>query len=302
MSRSLPPLQSLRYFEAAARLASFKAAAAELHVTQGAVSQQIRSLEEFVGIQLFKRLTRGVALTKGGWRLKSAADRALSEVNDAVLEIWSEAEKPVISVEVGPCFSARWLAPRLGDFYQRYPHVGVNLHHSIGGLLPTQDIDVAILWGAGDWKANDVRQLLPIGLQPVCAPNVLARGFRIDQLGKLDKLPVLHARDREDWRNWLAHAGLPVEIAESGLVYDEPNVVIEAAVAGMGVALGYFSLYEADIASNRLVRADPRTTPSRRSYYCMRCSSDTRRTRAVRDFYDWLFTQAHQEAMDKSLQ
>jgi LysR family glycine cleavage system transcriptional activator len=302
MSRSLPPLQSLRYFEAAARLVSFKAAAGELHVTQGAVSQQIRSLEEFFGMRLFERLTRGVALTKAGLRLKSATDRALSEVNDAVLDIRSEVEKPVISVEVGPCFSARWLAPRLGNFYERHPNVRVNLHHSIGGLLPTGDIDIAILWGAGGWKANDVRHLLPITLQPVCAPHLLTGRFEIEQLGNLEKLPLLHARDREDWRSWLAHAGLPVEIAESGIVYDEPNVVIEAAVAGMGIALGYFSLYEADIASNRLVRADPRTAPSRRSYYCMRCSPDTRGGVATRDFYDWILTQAHQEARVGSLQ
>lgn len=292
MAATLPPLQLFRYFDAAARLGSFKAAAVELNVTQGAVSQRIRALEEFVGQPLFDRLTRKVVLTEAGERLSAASDLALRELTQAIREVRVSGTELTVNVEVGPFISSRWLAPRLSKFYELHPKANVVLHHSIGGRLPGRDIDVAILWGEGSWKAQAIRLILPVKLQPICTPLVLDHIKACGGIAGNHGLPLLHVQDRSDWDQWFRQAGLNPELAKHGPIFDEPNVIIEAAVGGQGIALGYLPLSNLDIKSGRLTVADPVSANSTRSYYLVLNTLDTLRTPAVRRFHDWIVSEA----------
>ena len=286
---SLPPLQSFRYFDAAARLGSFKAAANELNVTQGAISQQIRALEVFLNRPLFERLVRKVILTEEGVILSQATNRALADLTEAVREIRSRTCKPTITVEVGPFISARWLTPQLKDFYHRHGDVEVDLHHAIGGHTPDRAVDLAILWGDGKWPAAEVRLLVPISLQPICSPTALANA---SPLTGLPSLPLLHVRDRQDWREWLTSAGHPGSLADEGPVFDEPNVAIEAAAAGLGLAIGYLPLIDAELRTGRLAPAHPHVAACSRGYYCVVATASALRLQPVRKFHDWLLDAA----------
>lgn len=287
----LPPLQTIRYFEAAARLGSFKAAATELNVTQGAVSQQIRALELYLQQPLFERLTRKVVLTEDGRRLFQAVDRALSEMTDAVREIRAKKSWPVVTVQVGPFFSTRWLTPRLHKFYQEHPGIEVRLHHSMSREAPSREVDLTIRWGLGDWPAAKIELLVPVRLQPICSPTLAGSGLLFSDVQNRPPT-LLHVRDRDDWRDWLEHVSLPTGLADSGPVFDEPNVCIEAAASGLGIAMGFFPFIGAELQSGRLVLAHERQTPCRRNYFCVLGSSGVLKARPVLKFYDWLMSEA----------
>ncbi len=287
----LPPLQTIRYFEAAARLGSFKAAALELNVTQGAVSQQIRALEMFLEQRLFERLTRKVVLTEEGRRLFQAADRALFEMTEAVREIRSRSSKPVVTVQVGPFFSTRWLTPRLSKFYREYPGIEIRLHHSLSRETPSREVDLAIRWGLGDWPAASIQLLVPVRLQPICSPAAARNGSPFADVRNAPPT-LLHVRDRDDWRDWLEQAHLPLGLADSGPIFDEPNVGIEASASGLGIAMGFFPFIDAELDSGRLVMAHELKTICRRSYFCVLPSSAAIRARPVLKFYEWLMAEA----------
>jgi LysR family glycine cleavage system transcriptional activator len=285
LRRFLPPLSSLRHFEAAARLESFKDAAAELNLTPGAVSQRIAELERFLRAELFERSRRQVLLTEDGKRFAETVGRALDEIADASIAIRNRTETNAVRVEIGPFFSARWLTPRLARFMQCHPEVDLNLLHTIGRRLSAAEVDLSIRWGTGNWPHFSAERLLEVELQPVAAPNA-------DFVNSLRRLPhvanrLLHTQSRGEWTTWLAGAGLPVELANEGVVLDEPNVAVEAAVAGRGIGMGYFPLMEEEIRAGRLVRLFSQRVPSRNAYYLL-TSARGRRSASVHHFVEWL--------------
>jgi LysR family transcriptional regulator, glycine cleavage system transcriptional activator len=284
--RALPPLSSLRHFEAAARLESFKDAAAELNLTQGAVSQQIAELERFLGVDLFERSRRRVVLTEDGKRFAEAVQHALDEIAAAALIIRDRTDTKSVRVEVGPFFSARWLAPRLTRFMQRHPEVELNLVHTVGRRLGAGEVDVSIRWGDGHWPNFSSERLLEVELQPVAARSLRTTAGTAKDIAKVAHL-LLHTQDRSAWSDWLAGAELPEEIATEGTVFDEPNVAVEAAAAGRGIGMGYFPLTEEDTRSGRLICLYTVRVPARNAYYLLR-SARGRHSTSVRVFIDWL--------------
>ena len=169
------PLHAVRHFEAAARLGSFKSAAGELNVTQGAVSQQIRELESFLETRLFERSARKVTLTEEGRRLSQVATQALTALMRIAREIRGSSGNRTLRVEVGPFFSAHWLAPRLGQFIRQHPEINVHLYHTVLNRLPDTDVDVSVI-SCGDphmdhapFDTDDRRRIVQIDSLSNCA-------------------------------------------------------------------------------------------------------------------------------------
>ncbi len=265
MSLRLPSLTALRMFEAAARHGSFTKAAAELHVTQAAVSHQLRALEEQLGISLFQRSTRRLKLTPAGQRLLPAVSDAFETLGRAVADI-GRGER-LLSITTTPSFGARWLAPRLGRFAAANPDIDLSVRHSTTVLdLAREGLDFAIRWGKGQWPGVTAELIGPSAISLVASP-AYARRLRLKQPADVARATLLHEETREDWMEWLLVAGLDRALAHRGIVFDDENAMIQAALDGQGLALLARSLAEADIKAGRLVSPFDLTFAEGYGYY-----------------------------------
>jgi LysR family glycine cleavage system transcriptional activator len=256
MVRRLPPLRSLRAFEAAARHLSFARAAEELHVTPAAISQQVKLLESHLGVALFRR---GAQLT-----LTEAAAAALPLVSDsfdlmerAVERLRQGRDHGPLVVSAPPSFAARWLIPRLGRFQERYPEIDLRLSASTRLVdFATEDVDLAIRYGAGRYAGLRVERLKAEEVVPVATPHLAER---LKQVADLLEVPLLHnsALDWDTtfptWPVWLANAGVAVPPGLKARVFDDFNLVLQAVLAGLGVALVWRTLVADELTAGRLV-------------------------------------------------
>ena len=256
----LPPLHALRAFEAAARHLSFSRAAEELGVSPAAVSQQIQQIEEFAGQPLFKRLTRRVELTDAG----AAAMPLVREAMSLFLEASRVMRLPLrgkrVSVSVAPSFAAKWLVPRLERFKELHPDIEIWVHADMAlSDLAVADIDVAIRYGPGGYADVHAERLLAESVTPVCSPALLSGEFKVAAPADLKNVGLLHDEsvDRDPscptWGMWLAARGLDQVDGRKGQRFNQSSLVIEAAIAGKGVALAKRQLAAADIAAGRLL-------------------------------------------------
>jgi LysR family transcriptional regulator, glycine cleavage system transcriptional activator len=254
---TLPSLNGLRAFEAAARHLSFTRAAAELNVTQTAISHQIRRLEEELGLRLFVRKNRALALTAKakdylpGIRaafndLRLATDRLLRKDDDNVLTISTLASR-----------AAKWLLPRLSTFQEAHPNIDVRITTSTSLVdFRSGDVDAAIRYGRGHWQGVRAQWLTADELFPVCSPALLTGEHALRTPEDLAHHPLLHSTGGydDDWRLWLTAAGLPTDISrQPGLTFDLIFMTVQAAIDGIGVAMGRTSYVQDDIAKGRLV-------------------------------------------------
>jgi len=200
MSRRLPPLNALRAFEAGARHLSFTLAAAELNVTQAAVSHQVRGLEDALGVKLFERRTRQLELTVAGRRLLPTVSEAFDRIAATVADLrLSELDAP-LSVTVTPHFGARWLAGRLSHFWRNHPEIDLRLHHSNRVLdLSQGEVDLGIRFGRGVWPGVVAEKLVPVERVPVCSPALLEGPHRLREPNDLVHHVLLHEQDHEEW-------------------------------------------------------------------------------------------------------
>jgi len=291
MTDPLPSLKAIRYFEAAARHLSFKRAAEEMNISQGAISQQIHSLEQFLGKPLFLRQTRKVQLTSSGWRLAQSASLAIKNLSETVTEIRNEGLRDVITVHTGPYFSARWLSPRLSSFSQKFPSTDLWMHHSTQSDPGWDtDTDIALLWGTGEWQNAIVEPLISVSMVPLCSPAMLTAttGTNLIMQGQT---PLLHYQNRQTWSEWLYSAGLDSTLAQKGPIFDDPNVIVGAASSGQGIALGFLPLANQDLSSDRLVVAHEHISESRFGYYIVMRDITPLPTK-VKAFRDWIIEEA----------
>ena len=250
MAWRLPSLSALRAFEAAARLSSFTRAAAELHVTQAAVSHQVRLLEEQLGVKLFERTTRRLGLTAAGQRLLPAASAAFEGLARAVAEIGRGEQ--LLAITTTPSFGANWLAPRLGRFAEHHPEIELSIRHAKALLdLRREGLDLAIRWGKGRWPGVEAELIGPSALAVVGAPAYLKR-LKLKAPADVARATLLHDETHEEWSEWLIVAGLDPALAKRGIVFDDENAMIQAAIAGQGLALEPRSVASAGIAAGRL--------------------------------------------------
>src|SRR5258708_1705420 len=266
MPGNLPPLETFRFFEAAARHLNFTRAAEEMHVTHGAVSQRIKRLEEHLGAPLFRRSGRRMLLTDEGSRLLERVRAAIRQIEEGVESIRPRNAEQILTISTVPCFAAYWLLPRLADFNEQHPDIQVNIRAALSLTNFTRDgVDMAVRFGPGTWPGLISIKLHDEELVPVCSPSF--RGGQLPRVpGDLLKVPLLHD-ERQPWSIWFEAVGLDYRDAGQGPRFGDGNLLLPAAVAGLGVALARASLVEADLASGRLVRLFSRSVPTRYSYF-----------------------------------
>ena len=248
------PLNALRVFEAVATHLSFTAAARELGVTTAAVSAQVKALEADIGVPLFRRHTRAVALTQEGAELLPGVRRGLEELRRAVDRIRRERVGGMLNLSVPSEFLQRWLLPRLGEFTRQHPEIEVRFGPARAALdFSRDDFHAAILYGSGQWTELKSERLLDEWVFPVCSPALLARLGPIETLADFARYPLIHSR-AEHWVDWLRRVGGDTTRAETVPLAEDSSATLTAVEQGKGVALARWSLVAADLAAGRLVR------------------------------------------------
>jgi len=290
MGRRLPPLNSLKSFEAAGRLLSFTAAAKELNVTQAAISHQIKVIEDFLGIALFDRYPRRLALTDQGKILLPEVIEAFDRVSLAVAAISREQFSNVLSVRLAPSFAAKWLSPRLKYFWLQFPEIDLRLYHAHPAVdFEREEIDIAVTYGKGDWPGVVVEKLLSLDFFPVCSPSFMVNDKPLNNLDNLRYYALLHDADYECWGDWLRLAGITDINANRGTIIDDTNVLIQAAMDGQGIALGSTTFVLDLLESGRLVKPFDVTLVNEYAYYVVYPETHLKNP-AVRAFKDWLLS------------
>lgn len=292
--RRLPPLSTLPVLEAAARLQSFSAAAEELHVTHGAISHQIRSLEDHLGVRLFAREGRRVTVTPDGASLAEQVRQALGLIASAVEAISPKARESRLTISVLPSFASRWLMPHMGGFLEKHPELEVHVQASIGLANFTSDgVDVAIRFGKGPWPGVHVERIAGDSHFVVCSPEFLRR-HKPETVADLLKLPLIRT-ELEYWVTWFKAAGIDEVPRMKGAEYNDAAMVLQAALDGEGIALTRRSLAESDLAKGRLVRPFDIEVAAPESYFLV-CLPQHRHSRKVTAFRDWLFSEIEWES------
>lgn len=290
MPRQLPPLTTLPAFDAAARHLSFTKAAAELHVTHGAISRAIRNLEDHLGTRLFERATRSVQLTPAGATYAAAIGGVLDRIGAATLIATASRSAGVLNVSTSDGFAGRWLVPRLHRFHRLHRDIDVRL--STSGQLTDfirDGIDIAIRYGAGGYEGVVSELLAEEEVSPVCSPALLQGKHPLRAPDDLRNHRLIHDNFRINWATWLERAGLTGIDTARGLTFESAAYAVEAAVQGQGVLLGRSALVSADIAAGRLIRPFDLALKSRWKYYVV--YPDALHHRKVEAFRDWLFSE-----------
>lgn len=296
--RRLPPLNALRAFEVAARHLSFTRAAAELYVTPAAVGQQVRLLEDFMGVQLFRRENRALILTQAGRACLPGIREGFEHLVGAVSQIDASRGQGRLHLSVAPSFAAKWLLPRLPDFESRHPEIDIHVDASMPLVnLNDGNIDLAICYGPGHYPGFAVERLLTEEVFPVCSPRLLAGGKPLRTPADLCDHTLLHDDSPDDdescptWRMWLRTAGVDGIDTSRGPRFSQSSFVVEAAALGAGVALAKAAIAAVDLAAGRLVRPFQPGTPVAFAYYLVHLETKASWPKVVA-FRDWLREQA----------
>jgi LysR family glycine cleavage system transcriptional activator len=301
LRRSLPPLNALRAFEAAARHLSLVRAANELNVTPAAISHQVRLLENHIGSLVFERNRRGLALTEAGTAGLRDVREAFAHLSAAMDAIDSLGETRTLSVSVAPFFAANWLLPRLESFEREHPEIDVRVSASMQlAEFALDRIDAAIRYGGGAYSGVFFEKLrITESVIPVCSPD-LARAGALRTPRDLLSLTLLHDDSPDNdpscpnWKMWMRAASGDDADADRGPRYNQTSLVIEAAILGRGVALAKSTLAAADIEAGRLVRPTDSERPVDFAYYFVTPRPKLNLPKVVY-FRDWLRRQTSNE-------
>jgi LysR family glycine cleavage system transcriptional activator len=271
MAARLPSLNGLRAFEAAARHLSFTHAASELNVTQTAISHQIRRLEQELGIRLFVRQNRALALTPEAKDYLPGVRAAFNDLRLATDRLLRRENDHVLTVSTLASLAAKWLLPRLSAFQEAHPGIDVRITTSTSLVdFKNDDVDAAIRYGRGQWPRLRADWLMADRLFPVCSPALLTGNRPLRCPEDLADHVLLHTSGgtSDDWRLWLTAAGMPAQLSKHpGLTFDLTFMTVQAAIDGIGVAIGRTSYVEADIAKGRLVVPFKITLPADAGFY-----------------------------------
>ena len=292
MARRLPPLNSMKCFEAAGRLLSFTDAAKELNVTQAAISHQIKIIEEYLGVPLFIRSPRKIALTEQGKVLLPNIVEVFDKLSIAVESINQEQQfSNMVNVRLAPSFAAKWLSPRLKYFWSQYPEINLSLYHAHPPVdFEREEFDLAVTYGRGKWPNVISEQLLSLDFFPVCSPAFMENDKPLSKIDNLRYYSFLHDANYECWADWLVLAGANDIVSNQGTIIDDTNVLIQAAIDGQGVALGSTTFVEDHLKSGRLVKPFDVTLRNDFAYYVVSTEQKLLNS-AVRAFKDWLLSQ-----------
>lgn len=294
---TIPPLNPLKVFEVVARTSNLTAAAAELRVSQSAVSRQVAVLEEYLGVQLFTRERVGVKLTEVGEAYARRIGPAFSAIAEATESITSKYSDNLIRLRTYTTLTARWLIPRLPRFKLQHPEIEVSISNSTAPLdFGLEQCDMAIVFGDGHWPEGEATLLLEDVIEPMCSMGYLGPLLNGDDLlNALKGKRLLVSKYRKnDWPAWLAHAGAGhlFETAEK-MVFSSSILTWQAAMDGLGIAIGQRFMQDADIQSGRLQRPFNQPFKTGRGHYLVTPSLQ-RYSRKITSFKDWLVQEAQQ--------
>ncbi|MET4211390.1 transcriptional regulator GcvA [Bradyrhizobium sp. LA2.1] len=299
MTARLPSLNGLRAFEAAARHLSFTLAASELNVTQTAISHQIRRLEEELGIRLFVRQNRALALTPEARDYLPGVRAAFNDLRLATDRLLRKDDDKVLTVSTLASLAAKWLLPRLTDFQEQHPGIDVRITTSTSLVdFQRDNVDAAIRYGRGQWPGLRADWLMADELFPVCSPSLLRGDRPLRQPEDLKGYPLLHTSNAnsDDWRLWLTAAGLPGDIArQPGITFDMIFMTIQAAIDGIGVAMGRTSYVQDDIAKGRLVVPFKIALPADAGFYLV-APEGRREAPKLAAFREWMIAATQNKA------
>ena len=294
---NFPPLNSLRAFEATARHLSFQNAAEELSVTPGAISQQIKKLEDILQTPLFHRNNRAVTLTKAGRVLQPDLSRGFESLDDAVQQLKQSAEHQHITVSMTPSFAAKWLVPRLEKWTAQQPDVDVRISASLGlANFGPDGVDLGVRFGSGNYDGLTSALLLKESFVVVCSPIFIDGSKQIKTPEDLHDHTLIHVSGPQgtpgtDWQEWLKSAGVDGIDTSRGLVFDDTAVAILAAIGGQGVLLSRRALVEDDIAAGRLALPFDLDLPLEFAWRIVAPEGKLKRPE-VNAFRDWLLSEA----------
>jgi LysR family transcriptional regulator, glycine cleavage system transcriptional activator len=289
LMRRLPPFFALRALEAAARRRSYSRAATELAVTDGAVSQQLRRLEAELGARLFERRGNEMIPTPEAERLASEVGRCVHALHEALAAFDAAADRDPLVASLGPQFAARWLPGRLPRLLA-HP-AGANLDLRVEERhadFLTDGVDLAVRYGEGSWEGVEAQRLFEETLFPVCAPEVAAQ-HAIRSPNDLLAAPLLHCATRP-WNHWFDAFGLSAP-QQSGLLFDDSMMLLEAAAQGVGVALASQGMVEADLAAARLIRPLSGYVVSGLGFFVV-WRANNRKLARIHALRDWLVAEA----------
>ena len=255
MARQLPPLNGLKAFEAAARHLSFTLAAEELFVTQAAISHQVKGLEDILGEPLFRRINRGLLLSEAGQTLFPAVRDGLDTMAAAVRQLSDNSRTGYLTVSTLDSIASAWLVPRLGNFRERHPDLDVRL--TMGDALvdfTRDEVDLAIRYGRGDWPGCKIQFLMSEEIFPVASPDMIKNGPPINHPRDLLQYTLLHDIMPEGWHEWFIANDVADVTTKGGIHIEHSHIIVQAAMAGQGIALGRSVLVRDALATGRLVR------------------------------------------------
>lgn len=294
MGYRFPPLSALRAFEAVARQLSFTRAAEELHVTPAAVSQQVRALEEQLGVTLFQRSRRAVSLTAAGNGILPDIQAGFESLSRAMAGAARQPNASALTISVAPSFASKWLLPRLPDFAAKCPEVELRISATVGlADFGRNEADLAIRFGSGRYPGLDSERLFRESLCPLCSPKLVQGKRALKKPGDLKNFRLLHDLSvpgdpqASGWARWLKLAGAPEVNANRGTRFSLAELALQAAIDGAGVVLGRLALAELDLAAGRLYRPFRRALPLGMGYFLVMPKKNRERPE-IQSFRAWL--------------
>jgi len=288
------PLNALRAFEASARHLSFVKAAGELHVTPAAVSHQVKNLEEYLGLQLFRRLPRGLVLVEAGEALLGELRDVFTRLDGAIERVLDSELRGPLTISVAPMFAVKWLLPRLRRFDALHPEIDVRMSTNLGLVDFQRDsVDAAIRLGGGRYPGLTADLLCGESVTPMCSPRLEQDHHPLRDPGQLAEHVLLHddslafESSAPGWETWLDAAGVRLDDPSRGPRFAQPDHALQAAIDGAGVVLGWCNLAADDLAAGRLVAPFERRLPLGASFYLVYPDAHADRPK-VAAFRDWI--------------
>lgn len=295
--KRLPPLNALRAFSIAAQTTSFTKAGEVLHVTQGAVSRQVKQLEDAVGQTLFVRAHQGLVLTSVGAELAASLEGIFAQLEGAVEKATQTVQRQLLCVNIPPTFATRWLAPRLSDFRMRYPMIDLSITTDwIQKVRDAQHQDCLVVFGSEAWPKTQAERLMVEQHVMVSSPSI----WRNDLPPSLASATLLHILNGEErlpvWEQWIAAHGLIHIDPKPGLNFSTLDQAINAAVAGAGVAVVDQSMIVKELQAGTLRKHSQQQLSGPCGYWFIDVSHNPERKALARIFHDWLHTQLQRDA------
>ena len=288
MSKRLPSLNALRVFVAVARSGGVSRAAEELNLTHSAVSHQIRSLQSELGITLFEKSGRGLALTEQARVYVQRIESAFKEIEEATLDVTTH-NRHRLRISTIPSFAARWLLPRLGDFIATCPDVDVEVQSSHRAAdVKGGEVDISIRFDTGPHPGLYSERLMRDWLFPVCSPE-FAKKYALCDASGIDGVPLMHS-EREPWSSWFPAAGIVADEPEHGILFNDSALMLQAAAAGQGLCLARQSIVYDELQSGKLVRPFSTYVESPFSYFFV-CRREKLAAPPIAAFRTWIVRQ-----------